>query len=79
MEENSKNCMHWNVLPDALLGSAMLVYVLDRWLMDWLVDRQPQATLFLGVYTPYIGVGLIESLICLFYYPHSLSFPLTLS
>ena len=26
--------MHWNVPPDALPGSAMLVRVLDRWLND---------------------------------------------
>ena len=29
-----KNCMHWNVPPDALPGSATLVRVLDRWLND---------------------------------------------
>ena len=26
--------MHWNVAPDALPGSAMLVHVLDHWLND---------------------------------------------
>ena len=26
------NCMHWNVAPNALPGSARLVHVLDRWL-----------------------------------------------
>ena len=28
----AKNCMHWNVAPDARPGSAMLVHVMDRWL-----------------------------------------------
>ena len=32
--KNSKNCMHWNVPPDALPGSAMFVRVLDLWL-NW--------------------------------------------
>ena len=32
--KNGKNCMHWNVPPDALPGSATLVRILDRWLMD---------------------------------------------
>ena len=30
----AKNCMHWNVAPDALPGSARLVRVLDRWPND---------------------------------------------
>ena len=29
---NGKNCMHWNVPPHALPGSATLVGVLDGWL-----------------------------------------------
>ena len=29
-KKNGKNCMHWNVPPDALPGSATLVRVLDR-------------------------------------------------
>ena len=33
-KKNGKNCMHWNVPPDALPGSATLVRVLDRWLND---------------------------------------------
>ena len=28
--KNDKNCMHWNVAPDALSGSARLVHVLDH-------------------------------------------------
>ena len=28
--------MHWNVAPDALLGSAGLVSVLDRWHNDYI-------------------------------------------
>ena len=30
-----KNCMHWNVDPDAHPVSARLVHVLDHWLNDW--------------------------------------------
>ena len=32
--KTAKNCMHWNMAPDALSGSARLVRVLDRWLND---------------------------------------------
>ena len=32
IDKNGKNCMHWNVAPDALPGSVNLVRVLDRWL-----------------------------------------------
>ena len=37
--------MHWNVPPDAFPGSATLVYVLDRWLMDWLVVDMDVSTI----------------------------------
>ena len=30
-----KNCMHWNMAPDTLLGSATFVRVLDCWLNDY--------------------------------------------
>ena len=38
-KKNGKNCMHWNVPPDALPGSATLVRVLDCWLNDWYVNK----------------------------------------
>ena len=33
-DKNGKNCMHWNVAPDALCGSVSIVRILDRWLND---------------------------------------------
>ena len=35
-KKTGKNCMHWNVAPDALPGSARLVRVLDHWRNDCL-------------------------------------------
>ena len=32
IDKHGKNCMHWNVAPDAIPGSARPVRVLDGWL-----------------------------------------------
>ena len=53
--ENGKNCMHWNVPPDALPGSATLVYVWTAGLWTgwwWMWMCQQSACFFKQVVLP---------------------------